>query len=115
MRIAVVGHGRMGREVEAVAARARPRAGGRRPARASPPAAVVGIDFTRADAGASTTSARGPGRPARVTSWAPPAGATGEAEVRELVAASGGGLVHAANFSLGVNLFYQVVRARRRP
>jgi 4-hydroxy-tetrahydrodipicolinate reductase len=32
------------------------------------------------------------------------------AEVRGLVQQSGGGLVHAANFSVGVNLFYRVVR-----
>jgi 4-hydroxy-tetrahydrodipicolinate reductase len=33
-----------------------------------------------------------------------------EPEIRELVTAARSGLVHAANFSLGVNLFYQVVR-----
>jgi 4-hydroxy-tetrahydrodipicolinate reductase len=31
-------------------------------------------------------------------------------EVRALVEQAGGGLVHAANFSVGVNLFYRIVR-----
>ena len=112
MRIAVVGHGRMGREVEAVL-----RERGHEPvivARGSPfPAGCpVGIDFTRADAVvASTGSALQAG--ARYV-----IGTTGwdaqEGEVRRLVEAAGGGLVHASNFSLGVNLFYKVVREAAR-
>ena len=107
MKIAIVGHGRMGHEVEAVA-----RERGHETVVAGragfPAGAAVGIDFTRAD-GVEDNVRRALEAGARyvvgTTGWA-----DREAAVRELVTSAGGGLVHAANFSLGVNLFYQVVR-----
>ena len=107
MRIAVVGHGRMGREVEGVL---RERGhepeivgkGGRFPA-----GYPVGIDFTRAEAVPGNVEAAlraGARYVVGTTGWSDRL-----EEVRRQVEASGGGLVHAANFSLGVNLFYRVV------
>jgi len=108
MRVAVIGHGRMGREVEAALLER-----GHEPvivARAAgfPHLCPVGIDFTQGDAVAANT------RRALEAGARYVVGTTGwgddEPEIRELVAASRSGLVYAANFSLGVNLFYQVVR-----
>jgi 4-hydroxy-tetrahydrodipicolinate reductase len=108
MRIAVIGHGRMGREVEAALLER-----GHEPVIAAkaagfPERCPVGIDFTQPDAVVTNT------RRALTAGARYVVGTTGwgdhEPEVRELVAASRGGLVYAANFSLGVNLFYQVVR-----
>jgi 4-hydroxy-tetrahydrodipicolinate reductase len=107
MRIAVVGHGRMGHEVEAVA-----RERGHEPVVAGhtgfPAGAVVGIDFTRAEsveANVKRAMQAGARYVVGTTGWA-----DREAAVRATVQSAGGGLVHAANFSLGVHLFYQVVR-----
>ena len=108
MRVAVVGYGKMGREVEAAL-----RAGGHEPViaargQAFPTACPVGIDFTRPDAvEANLAAALGAG--ARYV-----VGTTGWQDrlpaVTALVERHQGGLVWAANFSLGVNLFYRVVR-----
>jgi 4-hydroxy-tetrahydrodipicolinate reductase len=108
MRVAVIGHGRMGREVEqALLDR------GHEPvivARAAgyPHLCPVGIDFTQPDA-VVTNTRRALEAGARYV-----VGTTGwgddEPAIRDLVLSSRGGLVYAANFSLGVNLFYQVVR-----
>jgi 4-hydroxy-tetrahydrodipicolinate reductase len=108
MRVAVIGHGRMGREVEAILLER-----GHEPvvvakAAGFPHLCPVGIDFTQADAvlgNARRAIESGARYVIGTTGWG-----DGEAELRELVKASNGGLVHAANFSLGVNLFYQVVR-----
>jgi 4-hydroxy-tetrahydrodipicolinate reductase len=107
MKIAIVGHGRMGREVEMVLRERGHEAvvAGRG---AFPAGCAAGIDFTRADAVLDNTRRAlqaGARYVVGTTGWA-----DREAAVRDLVTASGGGLVHAANFSLGVNLFYQVVR-----
>ncbi len=108
MRIAVVGYGRMGREVESVL-RERKHAvevagrGDRFPA-----GCEVGIDFSRPDAvvGNVESALRAGARyVVGTTGWNDRLD-----EVQRLVEARGGGLVHAANFSLGVNLFYRVVR-----
>jgi 4-hydroxy-tetrahydrodipicolinate reductase len=108
MRVAVVGYGKMGHEVESVLRERRHEAlcvdlGEPFPARC-----VVGIDFT--DPGAvvgNVQAALGAG--ARYV-----VGTTGWLEklpeVSAAVNGAGGGLVHAANFSLGVNLFYRIVR-----
>jgi 4-hydroxy-tetrahydrodipicolinate reductase len=106
MRVAVVGHGRMGREVEAVL-----RERGHEPivvrrGEAFPAHCPVGIDFTRAEAvpdNVARAMAAGARYVVGTTGW------TGLDEVRAAVAKAGGGLVHAANFSLGVNLFYRIV------
>jgi 4-hydroxy-tetrahydrodipicolinate reductase len=108
VKVAVVGYGKMGREVEAVA-----RERGHEPVvvrggSAFPAGVPVGIDFTRADAVlANTRAALGAGARYVIgtTGW----DAQGD-ELARLVAETKGGVVHAANFSLGVNLFYKVVR-----
>ncbi len=108
MRVAVVGHGRMGREVEAVL-RERGHApeivgkGSRFPA-----GCPVGIDFTRSDSvpdNVDAALAAGARYVVGTSGWSDRL-----QEVRKRVESSGGGVVHAANFSLGVNLFYRLVR-----
>lgn len=108
MRAAVVGHGRMGREVEAVLLER-----GHEPVivlrgMPFPQACPVGIDFSAAEAvPANVAAAMAAG--ARYV-----VGTTGWSErldqVRRAVQEAGGGLVHAANFSIGVHLFYRIVR-----
>jgi len=75
---------------------------------AFPAGCAVGIDFTRPDAVVANV------RAALAAGARYVIGTTGwqdrEAEVRRLVQETGGGLVHAANFSVGVNLFYRIVR-----
>ena len=107
MRVAIVGHGRMGHEVEAVA-----RERGHETVVAGrgdfPAGCAVGIDFSRAEAveeNVRRAMKAGARYVVGTTGWS-----AAESKVREIVQSSGGGLVHAANFSLGVNLFYQVVR-----
>jgi len=108
MKMAVVGAGRMGREVESVL-----RERGLEPVVVRrgdvfPADCPVGIDFTRPDAVVENVG-RALQAGARYV-----VGTTGWDEhretVRHLVEAAGSGLVHAANFSLGVNLFYVIVR-----
>jgi 4-hydroxy-tetrahydrodipicolinate reductase len=108
VKVALVGHGKMGREVEAVL-----RERGHEPvvvARDGPfPASCpVGIDFTRADAVVGNVRRAMEARARYVV------GTTGWdeqlPEVRQLVEQAGGGLVYAANFSVGVNLFFHIVR-----
>lgn len=108
MRVAVVGYGAMGHEIEQVL-----REAGHDPVvvsrgQAFPPDCPVGIDFTRAEAvPANVSAALGAG--ARYV-----VGTTGWEErlpeVRTRVERAGGGLVYGANFSIGVNLFYRIVR-----
>ena len=108
MKVAVVGHGKMGHEVEAAL-----RERGHEPVigprgAAFPTGCVVGIDFTRADdvpANVEAALKAGARYVVGTTGWADRL-----EEVRRLVEQSGGGLVHAANFSVGVNLFYRIVR-----
>jgi 4-hydroxy-tetrahydrodipicolinate reductase len=109
MRIAVVGYGRMGHEVEAVL-----RDRGHEPIIVAhdipgfPEACPVGIDFTRADAVVANARAaleKGSRYVIGTTGWADQ-----EAEVKALVDRHQSGIVHAANFALGVNLFYKIVR-----
>jgi 4-hydroxy-tetrahydrodipicolinate reductase len=110
--VAVVGHGRMGREVEAVL-----RERGHEPVivgkgEAFPAGCPVGIDFTRAEAVPANVAkalAAGARYVVGTTGWQ-----HGLDEVREAVRVAGGGVVHAANFSLGVNLFYRIVRTAAR-
>jgi 4-hydroxy-tetrahydrodipicolinate reductase len=107
VRIAVVGYGRMGREVEGIL-----RERGHEPVLVRRgdafPAVPVGIDFSAADAVVPNVEAALRANARYVvgtTGWGSQLDA-----VRRLVAAHGGGLIHAANFSLGVNLFYRMVR-----
>ena len=112
MKAAVVGYGKMGHEVEAVL-----RERGHEPVVAGrgapfPRGCAVGVDFTRADAVlANARAALGAGARYVIgtTGWDAQADA-----LARLVEETGGGVVHAANFSLGVNLFYKVVREAAR-
>ena len=108
MRVAVVGYGKMGREVAAVL-----RDRHHEPVmtlRGSdfPAGCPVGIDFTQPDAVITNATA------ALKTGARYVIGTTGWdkqlPDLTKLVAQTKGGVVHAANFSLGVNLFYKVVR-----
>jgi 4-hydroxy-tetrahydrodipicolinate reductase len=108
MKVALVGHGKMGHEVEAVL-----RERGHEPVvvargAAFPAGCAVGIDFTRSDAVPANVQA------AMKAGCRYVVGTTGWSdrldEVQRAVSQAGGGLVHAANFSVGVNLFYKVVR-----
>jgi 4-hydroxy-tetrahydrodipicolinate reductase len=109
VKVAVVGPGKMGREVEAVL-----RERGHEPVMVRkgegfPAGCAVGIDFTRGEAVVDNVKNALAARARYVvgtTGWNDRAD-----EVRRLVEASGGGLVHAANFSVGVNLFYRIVQA----
>ena len=108
MRVAVVGYGKMGREVAAVL-RERGHEAVITLRGADFPAGVpVGIDFTQPDAVLENTRAALQAKARYVI------GTTGwdaeRDELARLVAEAKGGVVHAANFSLGVNLFYRVVR-----
>lgn len=108
MRVAVVGYGKMGREVEAVLRERGHEAAPVRRGDPFPAGCAVGIDFTRADevernlALALDAGAR---YVVGTTGWQDRIDA-----VRRLVEHRSGGLVWAANFSLGVNLFYRIVR-----
>jgi 4-hydroxy-tetrahydrodipicolinate reductase len=108
MRVAVIGHGRMGREVEAILHERGHEPVIVRKAAGFPPLCPVGIDFTEAEAVVANTRRAleaGARYVVGTTGWG-----DAEPEIRDLVTTAGSGLVHAANFSLGVNLFYQVVR-----
>jgi 4-hydroxy-tetrahydrodipicolinate reductase len=108
MKVAVVGMGKMGREVEAAL-----RERGHEPVpvargAAFPTGCAVGIDFTRSEAvvdNVRAALAAGARYVVGTTGWHDRL-----PEVRTLVEQAGGGLVHAANFSVGVNLFYRIVR-----
>lgn len=112
MRVAVVGLGRMGLEVQAVL---RERGHEPLPVRrgeAFPAGCAVGIDFTRAEAvlpNLGAALAAGAAYVVGTTGWEPQLEAA-----RAAVAGSPLGLVHAANFSLGVNLYYRVVKDAAR-
>ena len=104
----MVGLGKMGREVEAVL-----RERNHEPAivlrdQTFPTHCQVGIDFTRAEAVVSNVQAAlrsGARYVVGTTGWS-----DHEAEVRTLVDKNQGGFVHGANFSVGVGLFYEIVR-----
>jgi len=112
MKVAVVGPGKMGREVAEVL-----RERGHEPVMVGsrdpfPAGCAVGIDFTRPDAVVGNVKKALASRARYVvgtTGWTPHA-----EEVRRLVEGAGSGLVHAANFSVGVNLFYRIVREAAR-
>jgi len=108
MKIAVVGHGKMGHEVEAVLRERGHESLVIGKGTAFPAGCAVGIDFTRADAVPANVEAAlkaGARYVVGTTGWADRL-----EDIRRLVEHSGGGLVHAANFSVGVNLFYRIVR-----
>lgn len=112
MKVAVVGYGKMGREVAAVL-----RDRNHEPVISLrgtdfPTGCPVGIDFTQPDAvlgNAQTALQAGARYVIGTTGWDAQMDA-----LRRLVDEAQGGVVHAANFSLGVNLFYKVVRDAAR-
>lgn len=112
MKVAVVGYGKMGREVAAVLRDRKHEPVMTLKGSDFPVGCPVGIDFTQPDAvltNAGAALARGARYVIGTTGW--------EADleaVRRLVADAKGGMVHAANFSLGVNLYYKVVRDAAR-
>jgi len=108
VRVAVVGLGKMGREVEAVLRERTHEPVLVRRGEAFPSGCAVGIDFTRAESVASNVAAAlaaGARYVVGTTGWQ-----DGMPALRQLVEARQGGLVWAANFSVGVNLFYRIVR-----
>ena len=108
MRVAVVGYGKMGHEVESVLQERGHEAVCIDLGQAFPKGCEVGIEFTQADAVVENVRAamRACGRlVVGTTGWFQDLDT-----VRGLVDEAGGGLVYAANFSLGVNLYYRIVR-----
>lgn len=117
MKIALVGYGKMGRAVEDLApgrgmevvdrfTRSRPLRDGEETRRALSGVAAL-VDFSVPEAVPETArAAAGLSIPLVIgtTGWNDRLG-----EVREIVEASGIGAVRAANFSLGVNVFYRLV------
>ena len=108
MRVALVGHGKMGHDVEAVLRERGHEAVIAAKGAGFPAGCVVGIDFTKSDAVPANVEAAmkaGARYVVGTTGWSDRL-----EEVQRTVTQAGGGLVHAANFSVGVNLFYKVVR-----
>ena len=117
VRIVLVGYGRMGKAVDALSADhgcevvkrldVHNNRHGEGIDSASLPDADVAIEFSLADSVASNVAklaARGVNVVIGATGWE-----AQEAEVRRVADEAGIGVVHAANFSLGVNLFLAVV------
>ena len=112
MRVAVVGLGRMGLEVLTVLRERGHEAVPVRRGEAFPGGCAAGIDFTRAEAvlpNLGAALAAGAAYVVGTTGWE-----SQLEEARAAVAGSPLGLVHAANFSLGVSLYYRVVRDAAR-
>jgi 4-hydroxy-tetrahydrodipicolinate reductase len=112
VKVAVVGYGKMGREVAAVLRDRHHEPLITLQGREFPKDCPVGIDFTQADAVLANARAALAAKARYVI------GTTGWQaelpELRRLVEEAKGGVVHAANFSLGVNLFYKLVRDAAR-
>jgi 4-hydroxy-tetrahydrodipicolinate reductase len=108
VRVVVVGYGKMGREVEAVVRERGHEAVCIDVGAALPQGCAVGIDFTQPEAVVANVEA------AMRAGLRYVVGTTGWferlAEVSQLVTGAGGGLVYSANFSLGVNLYFRVVK-----
>ena len=107
----LVGHGRMGRLVESLAAEYGFEVAGvvtsRTPPSAEWPAADVAIDFSVADAVPETVArlaARGTSMVIGTTGWH-----AADDRIRRTIAGSGVGVVAAPNFAIGVNVFLAVV------
>jgi 4-hydroxy-tetrahydrodipicolinate reductase len=112
VKVAVVGYGAMGREIEPVLRERGHLIAVVRRDDAFPSDCEVGIDFTRAEAvpaNVAAAMAAGARYVVGTTGWHDRL-----AEVRGLVERAGGGLVHGANFSIGIGLFYRIVREAAR-
>jgi 4-hydroxy-tetrahydrodipicolinate reductase len=123
MKIAIIGYGRMGKEIERLT-RARghevisiidPVAEGAQHADITPESlagADVAIEFTRPASALQNiekVSNLGVNMVVGTTGWTEHV-----REVRKLVEDSGIGFIYAANFSLGVNVFYEIVKTASR-
>jgi 4-hydroxy-tetrahydrodipicolinate reductase len=109
VRVAVVGYGKMGHEVESVLRERRHEAACVDLGETFPSGCLVGIDFTDPAAvvgNVQSALATGARYVVGTTGWSERRG-----EVEAAVTRAGSGLVYAANFSLGVNLFYRIVRS----
>jgi 4-hydroxy-tetrahydrodipicolinate reductase len=108
MKVAVVGYGKMGHEIESVLRERGHEAVCIDLDDRFPEGCAVGIDFTQPEAVVDNV------RAAMAACGRYVVGTTGwsdrQDEVRRIVDQAGGGLVYAANFSLGVNLYYRVVK-----
>jgi len=108
MKVALAGQGQMGLEVDAVLRDRGHTPVGMLRGTGFPAGCPVGIDFTGADAvvpNVTRALAAGARYVVGTTGWD-----TQREEVRKLVEAAGGGLVYSSNFSVGMNLFYRIVR-----
>jgi len=108
LKIAIVGYGRMGREVEAVARDRGHETTILERGTPYPPTCAVGVDFTTPEAvpgNVAAAMAAGSCYVVGTTGWSDHLD-----DVIATVRRAGGGLIHAPNFSLGVNLFYRIVR-----
>jgi 4-hydroxy-tetrahydrodipicolinate reductase len=108
VKVALAGHGQMGREVDAVLRERGHSPVGILRGTGFPAACPVGIDFTGPEAVVANVKRALAGGARYVI------GTTGwdaqRDEVRKLVEEAGGGVVWGANFSVGMNLFYRIVR-----
>jgi len=108
VKVAVVGYGKMGRETESVLRERGHEAVCIDLDDSFPEGCAVGIDFTQPEAVVDNV------RAAMAACGRYVVGTTGwsdrQDEVRRIVEQAGGGLVYASNFSLGVNLYYRVVK-----
>jgi len=107
MRVAVVGYGKMGHEVDVVLHERGHTSAPIDLGEDFPEGCAVGIDFTQPDAvraNVARAMKSGTHYVIGTTGWSDEI-----AEVRRVVEESGGGAVYSANFSLGVNLFYRIV------
>jgi 4-hydroxy-tetrahydrodipicolinate reductase len=112
LRVLIVGYGRMGRLVDALAAEHGMQVVGRVSSSNAGqadewPAADVAIDFSTASAvpvNAARLAARGTNLVIGTTGWNDQ-----EADVRQLIADYAVGVVAAPNFALGVNVFLAIV------
>jgi 4-hydroxy-tetrahydrodipicolinate reductase len=108
MKVALAGHGQMGHEVDAVLRERGHSPVGILRGTGFPAGCPVGIDFTGPEAVVANVKRALAGGARYVI------GTTGwdaqRDEVRKLVEEAGGGVVWGANFSVGMNLFYQIVR-----
>jgi len=108
VRVAVIGYGKMGHEVESVLRERQHEPACVDLGEPFPTGCAVGIDFTEPSAvigNVQAALAAGARYVVGTTGWSERL-----PEVSATVAKAGSGLVHAANFSLGVNLFYRIVR-----
>jgi 4-hydroxy-tetrahydrodipicolinate reductase len=122
MRIALFGYGKMGRLVESIAQRegweVGPKldigdnAGGRGITKASMEGVDVALDFSQPDAvlpNIEAAARAGVNLVVGTTGWA-----ASRSQVERLVLESGIGLVYASNFSVGMNLFFEIVSSAAR-